>query len=130
MHRARLLVLLLSACSSSQRVVGGHCSYEAFHGTCRFVALDHSVMGRAWADYALDGGGQVTVELSIDTDRFPAFEAHLRAHPVLACHGERLVTGSCVPTQGNVEIPAFDGAIAERRSLLTWPQGHPRKGQS
>ena len=114
MRCAGLLVLLLSACSSSQMAVGGNCSYQEFHGTCRFVALEHGATGQAWASYAFDGGGQLGVELSIDDNRLAAFEAHLRAHPALPCAGQRIVRGTCVPMLGNVEIPSFDGATPRR----------------
>ena len=111
MRRALPLVLLLSACSSSPKLVGGNCSYQPFQGTCRFVALERGAQGQAWAFYALeDGGSHLGISFSIDDERLAAFEAHLRAHLTLPCRGERIVTGSCVPMLGHVEIPSFEGA--------------------
>jgi hypothetical protein len=112
MRLARLVLLLTAACSSSQ-IVGGHCRYQKFHGTCRFVALEHSATRLAMAYYAFDDG-QFGVELSIDDERFALFEAHLRAHADLTCAGERIVRGTCVPMLGKVEIPSFDGATLRR----------------
>jgi len=107
MRRACPLLLLLSACASSQ-VVGGHCSYKEFHGTCRFVALERGATGQAWAFYDFDGRSQFGVAFSIDDDHLAAFEAHLRAHRALPCAGKRFVAGMCA--LGNVEIPSFDAA--------------------
>jgi len=115
MRRALPLVLLVSACSSSQKIVGGGCSYEQFHGTCRFEAFERGAPGQAWAFYVLDGGfTRVPVEFRIDDDRAAAFEAYLRVQPALPCGGERIVTGACAPVVGSVEIPSFDGATKRR----------------
>jgi hypothetical protein len=112
-HRALLLLVLLSACPSPQ-IIGGGCAYQEFHGTCRFVALERGATGQAAAYYDFDDAGQLCIELSIDDDRLAAFDAHLHAHPVLPCAGERIVRGPCVPILGKVEIPAFDGATLLR----------------
>ena len=115
MRRALPLLLLVSACSSSQKIVGGGCSYKPFRGTCRFEAFERGAPGQAWASYILDGGlTRVPVEFSIDDDRAAALEAHLRAQPALPCGGERIVTGACAPVVGTVEIPSFDGATMHR----------------
>ena len=109
------LVLVLGACSSSQKVVGGGCSYEPFHGTCRFEAFERGAPGQALAFYILDGGStRVPVEFWLFDDRAAEFEAHLREQPALPCGGERIVTGACVPVVGNVQIPSFEGATTRR----------------
>lgn len=111
MRRALPLLLLVAACSSSQKIVGGGCSYAQFHGTCRLEAFERGAPGQASAFYILDGGfTRISVEFSIDDDRAAELEAHLRTQPPLPCGGDRLVTGTCVPVVGSVEIPSFDGA--------------------
>ena len=109
----RLLLVLLSACSSTQ-MVGGNCSYEELHGTCRFVALERGAPGQAWAFYDFNGTGQLGIELAVDEHRLADLEAHLRDNAALPCAGERIVRGTCVPMRGVVAIPSFEGATTRR----------------
>jgi hypothetical protein len=82
MRRALPLLVLASACSPSQNIVGGGCSYEQFQGTCRFEVFERGAPGQAWAFYILvDGFTRVPVEFSIGGDRAAALEAHVRAAP-------------------------------------------------
>ena len=115
MRRALSVMLVAAACSSSQKVVGGGCWYERFHGTCRFESFERGGPGQAWAFYTLDGGvTRVPVEFSIEDDRAIAFEEHLRMQTALPCGGERIVAGACTPVVGTVDIPSFVGATRRR----------------
>jgi hypothetical protein len=106
------LFVIVAACHPQP--VGSGCSYQAFREACQFVALERGSPGQPAAIYRPAGGGDLRVSFSIDDEQLDAFEAHLRAHPVLSCTGERIETGPCTPISGVVEIPAFEGAIVLR----------------
>ena len=118
-RRACMLVgaVLLAAagCRPGPVPTGGACEYQGFETTCHLgdvavatpAGTDPATVQAEYVPSGVSFVGGLMVVRQVPAAQAGALVAHFRAHADVPCHGKHIISGSCTPTMGTVDVPPF-----------------------